>query len=694
MSREQATSPAERTDPAVRTIQPHLLRWTAVAVAAVAFIIYLITMNRTFGFIDKGELVAVASTLGVAHPTGYPTIMLLGYLFTKLLPMRPVLTLNAMAALFTAIGAGVLTILLDDLLARALRSRALKPGPKKGTKGKNGEATISTTPEEMTPATRAICAGFSALFVAFTATWWDQGNGFEVYSLHAVMMPLVTILFLRFMDEEATLDRVNPAARMTRRGFWFALMLGLSFTNHMSTILLAPAFLLYYAWTAITLRNDPATPGARHYLAPRLRRLLFLGGPFLLGLLPYVLLPIISSMGPRFNWGNTHTAKGFWDHITGKIYQVYMFDNLTTFQQQSRYFFSRLPAEMAYAGLVVVLAGIVILAIRNVKLSVLVLLLFLACIFYSGWYDIMEIGPYYMTAIFALGIWFAIGLGAIHRLAGAPITIGLAALLAMGNCAINYADGDESRNTLVEDMTVNVLQTLPQNAIIFSSQWDFWVSGSFYMQVVEGLRPDVMVIDPELLRRSWYLDDMTRAYPEFMRGVKPAVDRFREEVYKFDNDLPYQADIIQSTYIGMMNAMIDSNISRRPVCVAGEVDPAVGARWVRTPYYLSLRLMPDTTYLPQEFPHYRFAFWPGHVDGYVSKIYELYARSAVARLLYEAQHNRNDLAQRYYDLAMSFDPGFAVRDIPGLPLNSTDQVTGMIGFFDQIRAMRPQVPGR
>jgi hypothetical protein len=733
-------------------------RRAALIVAILSFILYILTMNRTFGFVDKGELVAVGSTLGIAHPTGYPTIMLLGYLFTKILPMRSVLALNTMAALLTAIGAGMFTLLVDDLIARAAslapRGQAnVKQGAKgKGAKKESGKKesgkrdasrSILADRYPLDAAVRALYAGLGGLFLACTATWWNQANGFEVYSLHALMMPLVSLLFLRYVDEErereasASSDdaRGMKGIGFTRRGFWFALALGLSFTNHLTTVLLAPAFLVYYFWS---LRLN-----ARAFY-----RLLFLAPPFILGLLPYIWLPIRASMHPQFNWGDPSTLTDLMRHVTGSIYQTYMFEGLKNdmvaifgntpglvviailfivlaailiglaringwlsagagiamaimayivmmnrykvFNEQTKFFLGNLPAEVAYIGLALALFGAVTLALRSPMLATWTALLFMTCILYSGHYDIMEIGPYYMTAIFAVGIWCTLGLAWLHGQFGARPVLALGAVLVALNCWTNFEASDESGNTLVEDMTVNILEGLPKNSIIFSGQWDFWVAGSFYMNGVEKVRPDVLVIDPELLRRRWYVDELTYLHPEFMRTVTAEAENFKKEVYKFDNDLAYDPNMIQSAYVGLMNAMIDRNIAQRPVCVTGEVDPAIGARYVRTPYHLTLRLMPDTSYLPEEFPRYRFAFWDHRIDGYTAKTYELYARSALARALYEGQYGRDSLAMRYYNLSLGFDPGFTLKEIPSLPLNSEEQVTGMMGFFEQVRGMKRQ----
>ena len=62
--------------------------WLAVGVSIIAFLVYLATLapgltNANFGT-DGGDLIAAARTLGVPHPSGYPTYTLLAWLFTQL----------------------------------------------------------------------------------------------------------------------------------------------------------------------------------------------------------------------------------------------------------------------------------------------------------------------------------------------------------------------------------------------------------------------------------------------------------------------------------------------------------------------------------------------------------------------------------------------------------------------------------
>lgn len=666
--------------------------WVALAVSVLALIAYIPTLNPSFGFVDKGEMAAVASTLGIAHPSGYPTLMLLGYLFTQIFPTREVVALNVLSALLTATGAGMLTLLFHYLLGQFDLDRSVsKPKGKgkgrgrKGARNENAAETPSDT-ENTSSGIHAVMAGLAALLTALTATWWNQGNGFEVYSLHAVMMPLVTLLFLRYVDIEAEREREGVPVAPNKLGWWFAFALGLSFTNHLTTVLLAPAFLVHYFWR-LGIFLGPIDRWTLRSVVRWLLRLLqrwgFLATGFIVGLLPYLWLPIRASMSPRFNWGDPETLKNFIDHVSGKQYRVWMFNNPDTWREQSAFFFGNLPSELAYVGLILALLGLVFLARRSTRLSVFVALLFVSCVVYSGGYDIMEIGPYYMTAIFAVGIWCLAGLAQLRRMIGTTSTVVAALALVVLSGAINYGETNESGNMLVEDMTVNMLTTVPKDALVLSGQWDFWVAGSFYMQAVEGMRPDVLVVDPELLRRSWYIRQLETGHPEFTATVRAEIDRFLPELDKFEHDLPYDPNEIEGAYVSMIRAMIDHNIDRRPVCVTGEVRPEFSAGYVRTPYYLTLLLSRDTTYVPMAFPSYRFRFW-NRVDGYTAKAYELYARSALGRIIYERQHGHDSLAARYVDLALSFDPGFKADEVPSLPLNSEEQVTGMIDFFAKL----------
>ena len=671
-------------------------RLVPLGAALIALALYLLTLNPTFGFIDKGELVAAASTLGIAHPTGYPTLMMLGWLATKLLPLRPVLSLNILSAVLTAAGVGVLTLALAELLRRlrveaAAGRRTPVVGPsKRSLKRRAPETVDSRVPLEPSVGdTQGVesewyFAGLAALFVGSTATWWNQANGFEVYSLHALLIAATLYFFLRFVHR--VIDPIEAPAdpREARRlRMLFPVALGLAFTNHLTVVLLAPAFLFYFFVAWFSRR------AAGRSLGEAVRELLRLAPWFALGLLPYLYLPLRAAANPLFNWGDPDTLKRFIDHVRGKQYAVWFLQGGDVFSQQTAYFFSKLPTELAVIGLLIAVAGFVRLFASSVRLGVFVGLIYVTCVIWAGGYDILEIEPYYMLAILALGMAAAAGARWIEERAGRNVALAVMAVLVTATAAINFTRADERTNVVVEQMTRNMLTTLPKDAVVISSQWDFWVSGSWYMQAVERMRPDIAVIDQELLRRSWYLDQMATWNPSLMRMIAPQVERFRVQVLKFEHDEPYDPAEIQAAYIGMIDALIDSASAHRPVFVTGEVPEEMGRTYMRIPNYLALRLTRDSAYVPQEFPRYAFDRWEDRVDHYAAKAYELYARSSFARALYEAQAGRMDLARQYYDHALSFDPGWTDDDVPDQALNSESQTRATIAYFLEIRAAGP-----
>ncbi len=654
----------------------------AVAASAVAFVFYLLTLNPSYGFIDKGELAAVAATAGIAHPTGYPLMTMVGWLVVKitgLIGLRPVLALNLFAALSTAAGVGVTTLLFDYLIAAsparahsrdARRSRNARRS-RRTTKQSDAPAVASGIPEPI----RAILAACAALVTGMTTIWWTQANGLEVYSVHTLLLPLVCLLFLRYVDRVAA--EAEAAVAFSRDGTLFAFTLGLAFSNHMSTIFLAPAFLYYY-FARLGIR-EPRT----------WRRLAFLAPGFLAGLLPYIYLPLRASADPRFNWGDPTTLKRFIDHVFAKQYSIWQpwESGVDVFTSRLGYILSNYPVMVAWVGILAGILGIIWLARRNRHLAIWVGLMLLTCLLYASGYDIVDIEPYYLAAVLAYGGFIACGFVWFMQRTEVRIGVGAAAILAVVVIGINYGRSDESDNHLVADMTHNMLENLPPNAVIFSSQWDFWVSGSFYAQAVEGLRPDVTVVDPELLRRSWYLDQLTTADPAFMATVAPQVDRFRAEVYKFEHGLPYDGAQIDAAYFGMMNAMIDRNIAQRPMFVTGDVNQRIGGAYHRIPNDLALRLTTDSSaYVAQPFPNYHFRFWDDEVDSYAARVYELYARSMIGRSLYESQFGHQELARKYYRAALDFDPGYTTDEVPDMPGNREEEVIRLVEFFNQIRA--------
>jgi hypothetical protein len=143
------------------------------------------------------------------------------------------------------------------------------------------------------------------------------------------------------------------------------------------------------------------------------------------------------------------------------------------------------------------------------------------------------------------------------------------------------------------------------HALVLSYQWDFWVSASYYFQMVKGERLDVTVVDKELLRRSWYLLQLERTHPWLIEQSREEVDAFSKELYKFEHDLPYDPAVIQARFVRMIQSFGEKSLSSRPVYVTSEIEPEFTAGFQRVPEGLAFRLVTDGGFHETKAPEYK-----------------------------------------------------------------------------------------
>ena len=537
-------------------------RWVGLVVALFAFAVYLKTLAPSVTFIDSGELATVACTLGIAHPTGYPLFTLLGWVFSKLpIATEQITRLNIMAAVFCAAGVFVFLQLAHMLLTMVWKS---KPG---------ASALIASTG--------------SALLLAFSETYWSQATSVEVYSLHVFFLSMVLFCFVKanFVHE---IDSTKSGHLPTATNWWmiFAFVLGLSFTNHMTTILLAPGLLYLYF----------SVQGANKESWIRIARM---GVPFVIGLSAYVYLPVRAATGAILNWGNPVTLERFLWHLSGKQFRVWIFSSTEAAGRQLKYFVNSLPHEFAYVGLILAVIGVFVSFRKSRKLAIGVLLLFVTCVLYSINYDIHDIDSYFLLAYLCVALWSAFALFQIQSWARGTQVLPqrfvsfLIVAASLSPLMVHYVQNDESSNHLVEDYTHNMFASLQPDALVLSFQWDYWVSAAYYFQIVQGYRPDVVVVDKELLRRSWYFVQLEHRYPWLIRNSRPEANAYLKELYKFEHELPYDPATIQARYVEMIHSLVAKNIASRPVYVTPEIEPEFTAGFERVPEGLAFRLFAD-----------------------------------------------------------------------------------------------------
>src|ERR671916_3254922 len=240
--------------------------WAALASLAVALavgVVYAATLAPTvlpYGTpytLDSPMLQAAVPVLGVGHPTGYPTYMMLTHMFTYLPVGDAAYRVNLASAVY-----GVLAV-------AAVYCAGLVIGR------------------------RVVAAAAGALAFGFSEAFWSQAVIAEVYTLNALFVVLVLLSLLLWRERRE--DRILLVA---------SFLTGLSLTHHLSSGLLVPAGLAF----VVLVDRGVFSRG----------RLLLAGfGSFALGLLPLLYLPVRASMNAPLNEADPSTPGRFLNLVTG-----------------------------------------------------------------------------------------------------------------------------------------------------------------------------------------------------------------------------------------------------------------------------------------------------------------------------------------------------------------------------------------
>ena len=159
----------------------------------------------------------VCKSLGIAHPTGYPLYTLLGRLFCLLPFADTIFRVSFMSLLFTCFANIILFFILLAI-------------GQNFSKRKEGSYNIVI----WSAGSQFGSAFVATLIFSFTPTLWSQATSNEVYSLNVLLYSLILLLTLIWRNSWK-----EPAGE--RILYLIAFVYGLSFGNHMSTILLLPA---------------------------------------------------------------------------------------------------------------------------------------------------------------------------------------------------------------------------------------------------------------------------------------------------------------------------------------------------------------------------------------------------------------------------------------------------------------------
>jgi hypothetical protein len=512
----------------------------AIAAAAV-WALYAITLAPTTAFWDTSEYIATAHILGIPHPPGNPTFVVLARAWDLLLSPLGVSTavaINLFSATMTALAHGCWFLVFHRVAA------AFTPDPRM----------------------RLVAAGLAVLVSATAFTVWSQANVNEkVYTLSLFSIALLSWLAFHWRDNLGQGKDDNLILLMI-------FILALSVGNHLMSFLAAPALLAF-----ILMVESRTLLNWKLYL--------FGAAVAVLGISIHLFLPLRASLGPIINEADPSTWQALMDSLARRQYdKPSVFANPTDpalprdislviaqIGNYLQYFdwqwarslggtdtffgglrplvtilfatigvygayehFRRDRTSFWYIGILFATVSLGLVAYLNFRYG------------YSypveGGMDVREVRErdYFFIVSFSMwGLWVGLGLFALwQRLAEAlpggsgDVAHGRKSLvpaspvlvIALLPILLNWSWADRSRDYAARDWAYNLIMSVEPYGVLFTNG-DNDTFPLWYIQEVEGIRRDVTVIVMSYLNTPWYARQIKRLTQPCAEGVDPLADR-------------------------------------------------------------------------------------------------------------------------------------------------------------------------
>ncbi len=455
---------------------------------AVALIVILIVQPGLMpgvGYWDTGEFQTILPIMGTAHPTGYPTYVLLGFVANLLLaPLgEPAFRINVLSLLFVAVAAAVTVRLVARL---------------------TGVLPV------------AMAAGLGVALAPYT---WRLATHADPHTLHLALVAILLVLLVRWEGalraHEATADRWLVVA---------AAVFGLSVGNHSLTLLLALPVCLY------VLSVHP-----RILLRPRLMAacVLALGGTIVA---VYLELPLRA--GPfraPLVYGKPDTWDGFWYIALAEQFRGSLHDPLGDLPRKVGELSGLAVAQFGFLAPLIPV-GFLATAFRHWRYALLTGSAMLITLIFNASYANADISRYYLGPSLWAWTWLAVLAGMIVEqlggtVAGEPagdppgdlhgepetwpagsgsapprglggslfgaLVAGVIALALLVPTAADFSlraqQADLSHDTAARRWVTAALSEIKPDAVVVS----WWNTSTvlWYAQYVDHLRPDLAIID-------------------------------------------------------------------------------------------------------------------------------------------------------------------------------------------------------
>lgn len=403
------------------------------------FLIYLKTMMPTISFHDPGELQTVVPTVNVAHPTGFPTYVLLGKVLIMIIPFGQIAW--RVTFLSTLYSLGVLFLL--GCFIRLL-----------------------------TKDIYFYLAG--VLLLGLCKPFWDYAGIADTHTLNRLFIFILLNIFLLFYQTK-------------RKWFFllFCLTFGLGLGDHLLLLFALPGFVF---WTIAGIFQGS--------IILKLNTLIYGMLLFFLGLSVYLLLPLREFFGPLIsvnyslqNWPN------FIKHVSGADFQGLMLqgDFIVLFNNMIQGL-DYLSGSVTLVGILIGLVGIYYGMYKDKVIFITLSIIFISFLFFSTNYPTSDPTRYYLSYISIYAIFICFGLVKIGKMLsmGSRILTFFIILLIPLNFLLNsYQSVDKSNQDNAFNYSKKIFSEVLPNSLILS--WWNYSTPLWYREYVLNERKDIKI---------------------------------------------------------------------------------------------------------------------------------------------------------------------------------------------------------
>jgi hypothetical protein len=408
--------------------------------------LYILTLAPGLLPADSGEFQLVGATLGVAHPPGFPLYTLLSKLMTWL-PIAA--TAAAKINLLSVISSSATLLILYLTVFRLTK--------------------------------RHVGAITAVISLGTATTFWAQATTANIRSFTALFAALAIFALVRHWQEKANTDRYL---------ILFAAALSFGFTHHLSLAFMGLIFIIFL------FLIDP-----HFFRVPSRWKRPFLAA--LLGLTPLLYLPLRAGADVPGASEGLNTVSGFLNHFLALGFQgdFFYFVKPVVLWPRLRVMGNVLTFQFSLWLLAAALLGWLLLLRRNWRMGLLLGGSFGLHTLVTASYRAPQTVEYMLPAYLPVAICIGLASGYLsdfaqkQRLAVRWLPLTVTAVLLTAAVGQGWQRWPSFRllhqNEDARDYAQTILQDAPPDSLILAN-WH-WVTPLWYLQTVEGSRPDVTI---------------------------------------------------------------------------------------------------------------------------------------------------------------------------------------------------------